>query len=586
MPPWFGRGSYPIQDLGVHGLYLLEAFLGPLRKADLRYRASGLGDPNLVFDEWRGMAESDSATGSLYISWNARPIRNELIVHGTRGAIQVDCFLQTLAVRKTWPAPKPVQCILNAGFNSVSTLWNVTVNTLRFATKRLLPSPGIHVSVVKFHEALHAGEAPPVPAQEGRRAIALLEEVSRRADADKKKYLAEARTAIGPRILVTGANGFLGRAFVKRLREECGQTVRLLVRRPPAGPAADDVEYCYGDLGNPAVVDRAMEGIDTVFHIGAAMKGGNFEYAAGTTWGTRNIVEACRKHGVRKLVYVSSLSVFDHAGHARGAVVNEFSPYEPHPAQRGLYTQTKLEAEKMVLQAASDGEVAGGGTAARANLWAGYGRDPTERHDQDCGPVAGGGVGIPLRSAGARGECGGRIAIGGLEGAAERIDLQPGGRGCDHAAGLRGAGAASGPGGAGVIRAGVAAVAGGPRGGTAGQGIEAAGASDAVPRAVDYAVVAVRFVGGAGAIGMEAEDFGGAGHGGALPGEGGGTWPAGTGAREEAGLIITRSPLRISLGGGGTDLPSYYREHTRLRDRRGDRQVRLHHAARDRSRTK
>ncbi len=42
-------------------------------------------------------------------------------------------------------------------------------------------------------------------------------------------------------------------------------------------------------------------------------------------------------------------------------------------------------------------------------------------------------------------------------------------------------------------------------------------------------------------------------------------------------MIITRSPLRITLGGGGTDLPSYYREHERLPDRRGDRQVRLRH---------
>ena len=45
-------------------------------------------------------------------------------------------------------------------------------------------------------------------------------------------------------------------------------------------------------------------------------------------------------------------------------------------------------------------------------------------------------------------------------------------------------------------------------------------------------------------------------------------------------MIITRSPLRISLGGGGTDLPSYYREHTRLRHLRRDRQICLHHAAR------
>ena len=46
-------------------------------------------------------------------------------------------------------------------------------------------------------------------------------------------------------------------------------------------------------------------------------------------------------------------------------------------------------------------------------------------------------------------------------------------------------------------------------------------------------------------------------------------------------MIITRSPLRISLGGGGTDLPSYYEKHAGFLIAGGDRQVCLHHPARD-----
>jgi nucleoside-diphosphate-sugar epimerase len=357
IPPHFRNGSYPFQDLGVHGLYLLEAFLGPILRADTRYYASGMGDPNLVFDEWRTLVETEEGTGQMYISWNVRPIQNELVIHGTKGVMHVDCYLQVITLRKTYPAPKPVQRILGAGFNALHTLAKVSVNTLRFATGRLKPSPGIHVSVVKFHEALRKGEPAPVPAEEGRRVIALLEDVSRRADEDKQAYLAPSNPGLSPRILVTGASGFVGQALVARLRTEYSEPLRLLVRRPPASPPPRDLQFVYGDLGNPAAVDRAMEGIEIVFHVGASMKGGPFEYHAGTIWGTRNVIDACEHHGVHRLVYVSSLSVLDHAGHPAGVPVNELSPYEPYPEKRGLYTKTKLEAEKMVREAAAAGRV-------------------------------------------------------------------------------------------------------------------------------------------------------------------------------------------------------------------------------------
>ena len=356
LPAHFRNGSYPFQDLGVHGLYLLEAFLGPIERADIRYYASGIGDPNLVFDEWRGLVECERGSGHLYISWNVRPMQNEIVVHGTRGVMHVDCYLQTIALHKTYPAPKPIQRIAGTGLNALSMLWKVTANTLRFVTGSLKPSPGIHLSVVKFHEALRKGEAPPVAAEEGRRVIAVLEEVSRRADADKLEYLAERAPSRQPKILVTGANGFLGRAVVRRLRAT-GAPLRLLVRRPSHKAPEEGIHLVYGDLGNPAAVDHAMEGIEVVYHVGAAMKGGPFEFQSGTIWGTRNVVEACARHGVRKLVHVSSMTVLEHTGEAPDGPVNEASRYEPYPERRGLYTQTKLEAEKIVLDAAREGRV-------------------------------------------------------------------------------------------------------------------------------------------------------------------------------------------------------------------------------------
>jgi len=79
----------------------------------------------------------------------------------------------------------------------------------------------------------------------------------------------------------------------------------------------------------------AVEGVEVVYHVGAAMKGWREDFEAGTIWGTRNIIDACLKHGVKRLVYVSSLGVLDVAGHVDGVLVNEASPVEPNPDLRG-----------------------------------------------------------------------------------------------------------------------------------------------------------------------------------------------------------------------------------------------------------
>jgi predicted dehydrogenase/nucleoside-diphosphate-sugar epimerase len=350
LPAPYRRGGYPFEDLGVHGLYLMEAFLGSITDVDVRYRSTGR-DPNLFFDEWHAFVEAEKGTGHMYISWNSRPMQNELIVHGTSGIISVDCYLQRLSVQTTLPAPKPIQRMLGTAMAAAGTLYGVSVNAVKFVTGRLKPNAGIHTSVRKFYEALAAGAAPPVSAEEGRRAVRWMESAVREADRRKVEALAPASVSQPARVLVTGASGLLGSALLRRLRSQ-GVVARVLLRRPsPALAAEPDVEVVYGDLGDPSAVDRAVRNIDVVYHVGSAMSGGKAAFEAGTVAATRNVVTACVRHGVRRLVHVSSIILLDHAGHTRGAPVDESHPVEPKPELRGFYTQAKLEAERIVLDA-------------------------------------------------------------------------------------------------------------------------------------------------------------------------------------------------------------------------------------------
>lgn len=148
--------------------------------------------------------------------------------------------------------------------------------------------------------------------------------------------------------LVTGAGGFLGLYIVEQLVAR-GDRVRALARGRYPELAALGVETVQADLRDAPAVAAACEGIDTVFHVaGVAGIWGPWEHFYGiNTLGTRNVIEGCRQHGVRKLIYTSSPSVtFDGTDQCG---VDESVPYPT----RWLchYPHSKALAEQEVLAA-------------------------------------------------------------------------------------------------------------------------------------------------------------------------------------------------------------------------------------------
>lgn len=353
LPAMVTQGSYPFRDLGVHGLYTLEAFLGPLDSLQVEYQASGT-DPNLKFGDWQARAAGRGGVGvgRLLLSWTARPMENRLVVRGTRGMVEVDRFVQTCRIRRVLPGPKFIGIVANALLGAASDLVRIPWNVARFATGLLRPSPGIQFGVEQFALAVLDRAAPPFDGADALRVARLLEPACVEPDRLRRQELDARYETLEPvDALVTGASGFLGRALVSALRAR-GQRVRVLVRRPLHAHAQEPgMQVVVGDLGDPRIVAHAVAGVDTVYHVGAAMRGGPREFEAGTVWGTRNVVAACREHGCRRLVYVSSLSVLDHAGRTPDATLTEASAYEPHPQLRGAYTRTKLTAEHLVREA-------------------------------------------------------------------------------------------------------------------------------------------------------------------------------------------------------------------------------------------
>jgi predicted dehydrogenase/nucleoside-diphosphate-sugar epimerase len=347
LPPQYRTAGYPFRDLGVHALYLFEAFLGPIENVHADWTSLG-GDPNLAYDEWRAMVRCRDGLGQLQLSWNSRPLQSQLIVHGTKGQLRVDLFLMFHALRASTPLPKAVERIVNAMSDSFQPMVQVPLNVARFALGNLRPYHGLGDLVAEFYRTLEAGEQPPVTAADATAVVEWTERIARVADKSHADCLAGLPPVHRASVLVTGASGALGSAVVNRLQAD-GRSVRIFVRRVPKD-VPKGVEIVVGNLGEASAVARAVAGVDAVIHCGAAMKGGWPEHRGATVVGTQNVLDACRAGGVRKLVHISSLSVVDWAGGKVGQPISENSPLEPRPEARGAYTRAKLQAEQLVGQ--------------------------------------------------------------------------------------------------------------------------------------------------------------------------------------------------------------------------------------------
>lgn len=298
------------------------------------------------------LAECERGLGQVYLSWNVRPLQNVLIIHGTRGVVRADIFGMSVTARRSGPLPGHAERIANTIGEGRRMITQVMGNVLRVVRKKLRQYHGLQELVGEFYKAIASDGQSPVDVRQGRSAVLWTEHVAAKANEAKRRYEARFATKGTAEVLLTGATGFIGRHLLRRLLNQ-RERVRILVRRtpPPDVFESDRVETFLGDLGDPAAVDRAFHGIREVFHLGATVEGEAEDFECATLAGTRNVVESCIKHGVQKLIYMSSLSVIHAAAACNGKPIKEDFPFEPYPERRGLYTQTKLAAEQMVRDA-------------------------------------------------------------------------------------------------------------------------------------------------------------------------------------------------------------------------------------------
>ena len=158
----------------------------------------------------------------------------------------------------------------------------------------------------------------------------------------------------GKKVLVTGADGFIGSHLVERLLEE-GCQIRAFVFYNSFNSwgwldtftpeKLKEIEIFAGDVRDPNGVREAMNGCEVVFHL-AALIGIPFSYHSPDSYvetnvrGTLNVLQAARQQGVEKLLVTSTSEVY---GTAQYVPIDERHPYQA----QSPYSATKIAADRL-----------------------------------------------------------------------------------------------------------------------------------------------------------------------------------------------------------------------------------------------
>ena len=133
-------------------------------------------------------------------------------------------------------------------------------------------------------------------------------------------------------LAVTGATGFVGQALLDRAMA-ADVPVRALTRRDQPNRAG--ITWIAGDLGNMAALDQLVDGTTAVIHVAGVVNAPDVHgFESGNVTGTRNVIEAAQKAGVRRFVHVSSLSARE--------------------ARLSMYGASKERAERLVMASGLD----------------------------------------------------------------------------------------------------------------------------------------------------------------------------------------------------------------------------------------
>jgi len=153
------------------------------------------------------------------------------------------------------------------------------------------------------------------------------------------------------KVLVTGSSGFLGGHLIEQLLPKRHEVVGMVRKGSDTDLLQDlGVEMRKGDLTDPASLLEVTKGVDCVIHLAAyyTFSGKKERYEEINVQGTKNMLDAMLKNGVKRIIYCSSTEAI---GPTPNGIANESSSCHPYYE----YGRSKLRAENLIRECERSG---------------------------------------------------------------------------------------------------------------------------------------------------------------------------------------------------------------------------------------